>query len=69
MKKLCVPRLSEEQHLELEQLYRKTEVSRSTHLSADGAVISREKLTTNEIADIVRESFVTVWICCAWSQN
>jgi len=60
MKKLYVPRLSEEQILELEQLYRKTEVPR-VRTRAQMVLLSAEKrLTADEIADIVRESSVTV---------
>jgi transposase len=60
MKKLFVPSLSEEQSLELEQLYRKTEVPR-VHTRAQMVLLSAEKkLTADEIADIVRESSVTV---------
>jgi transposase len=60
MKKLYVPPLSEEQILELEQLYRKTEVPR-VRTRAQMVLLSAEKrLTADEIADIVRESSVTV---------
>jgi transposase len=60
MKKLYVPRLSDEQILELEQLYRKTEVPR-VRTRAQMVLLSAEKrLTTEDIADIVRESSVTV---------
>ena len=60
MKKLYVPSLTEEQILELEQLYRKTEVPR-VRTRAQMVLLSVEKkLTADEIADIVRESSVTV---------
>ena len=60
MQKLYVPPLSEEQVLELEQLYRKTEVPR-VRTRAQMVLLSVEKkLTADEIADIVRESSVTV---------
>jgi transposase len=60
MQKLYVPRLSDEQILELEQLYRKTEVPR-VRTRAQMVLLSAEKrLTTEDIADIVRESSVTV---------
>lgn len=60
MKKLFVPSLSEEQILELEQLYRKTEVP-GVRTRAQMVLLSAEKkLTADEIADIVRESSVTV---------
>jgi len=42
MKKLCVPQLSKEQHLELEQLHRKTEVSR-VRIRAQMVLLSAEK--------------------------
>jgi transposase len=60
MKKLFVPSLSEGQILELEQLYRKTEVPR-VRTRAQMVLLSAEnKQTADEIADIVRESSVTV---------
>jgi len=60
MKKLFVPSLSEEQILELEQLYRKTGVPR-VRTRAQMVLLSVEKkLTADEIAEIVRESSVTV---------
>jgi len=60
MKKLFVSSLSEEQILELEHLYRKTEVPR-VRTRAQMVLLSAEKeLTADEIADIVRESSVTV---------
>ena len=60
MKKLYVPSLSEEQILELEQLYRKTEVPRVRTRAQMMLVSAENKLTADEIADIVRESSVTV---------
>jgi len=60
MKKLFVPSLSEEQILELEQLYRKTEVPRIRTRAQMVLLSAEKKLTADEIADIVRESSVTV---------
>ena len=60
MKKLFVPSLSEEQILELEQLYRKTEVPRVRTRAQMVLLSADKKLTADEIADIVRESSVTV---------
>jgi transposase len=60
MKKLFVPSLSEEQIFELEHLYRKTEVPRVRTRAQMGLLSAEKKLTTDEIADIVRESSVTV---------
>lgn len=60
MKKLYVRPLSEEQIVELEELYRKTEVPR-VRTRAQMVLLSAEKgLKAEEIADIVRESSVTV---------
>jgi len=60
MKKLYVPTLSEEQKDELEALYRKTVIPR-IRTRAQMILLSAEKgLNTEEIADIVRESSVTV---------
>jgi transposase len=60
MKKLFVPPLSSEQHLELEQLYRKTEVPRVRTRAQMVLLSAEKKLMADEIADIVRESSVTV---------
>ncbi len=60
MKKLFVPSLSEGQILELEQLYRKTEVPRVRTRAQMVLLSAEKKLTADEIADIVRESSVTV---------
>jgi len=60
MKKLFVPSLSEEQILELERLYRKTEVPRVRTRAQMVLLSAEKKLTADEIADIVRESSVTV---------
>jgi transposase len=60
MKKLFVPSLTEEQILELEQLYRKTEVPRVRTRAQMVLLSAEKKLTADEIADIVRESSVTV---------
>jgi transposase len=60
MKKLYVQVLSEEQKVELEELYRKTEIPR-VRTRAQMVLLSAEKgLLANEIAEIVRESSVTV---------
>jgi len=60
MKKLFVPSLSQGQEAELEQLYRKTEVPR-VRTRAQMVLLSAEKgFNTEEIAEIVRESSVTV---------
>ena len=64
MKKLFVPPLSEPQKRELEELYRKTTVPRE-RTRAQMILLSAEKgLIADEIAEIVRESSVTVlrWI-------
>ena len=55
-----MPSLSEEQILELEQLYRKTEVPRVRTRAQMVLLSAEKKLTAEEIADIVRESSVTV---------
>lgn len=60
MQKLYVPPLSEEQVLELEQLYRKTEVPRVRTRAQMVLLSAEKKLTADAIADIVRESSVTV---------
>ena len=58
--RLYVSRLSAEKIFELEQLYRKTEIPR-VRTRAQMVLLSAEKrLTADEIADIVRESSVTV---------
>lgn len=60
MKKLYVPPLSKEQKAELAGLYRKTALPR-VRTRAQMVLLSAEKrLNTEEIADIVRESSVTV---------
>lgn len=60
MKKLYVPTLSEEQKVELEALYRKTRLPR-VRTRAQMVLLSAEKgLNSEEIADIVRETSVTV---------
>lgn len=60
MKKLFVPSLTEEQILELEHLYRKTEVPRVRTRAQMVLLSAEKKLTADQIADIVRESSVTV---------
>jgi len=58
--RVYVPPLSEEKLFELEQLYRKTEIPR-VRTRAQMVLLSAEKrLKADEIADIVRESSVTV---------
>jgi transposase len=60
MKRLYVPSLSEEHQAELEELYRKT-VQPRLRTRAQMVLLSAEKgLNTEEIAEIVRESSVTV---------
>jgi hypothetical protein len=60
MEKLYVPSLSEEQQVELEELYRKTEVPRVRTRAQMVLLSAEKKLKADEIADIVRESSVTV---------
>ena len=60
MKKLYVPSLSEEQKDELEELYRKTGVPRVRTRAQMILLSAEKKLKAEEIADIVRESSVTV---------
>jgi transposase len=60
MEKLYVPSLSEEQKVELDELYRKTEVPRVRTRAQMVLLSAEKKLKADEIADIVRESCVTV---------
>ena len=60
MEKLYVPSLSEEQKVELDELYRKTEVPRVRTRAQMVLLSAEKKLKVDEIADIVRESSVTV---------
>jgi len=60
MQKIYVPSLSEEQQAELEELYRKTEVPRVRTRTQMILLSAEKRLNTEEIADIVRESSVTV---------
>jgi transposase len=60
MEKLYVPSLSEEQKAELDELYRKTAVSRVRTRAQMVLLSAEKKLKVDEIADIVRESSVTV---------
>jgi transposase len=60
MEKLYVPSLSEEQKVELDELYRKTEVPRVRTRAQMVLLSAEKKLKADEIADIVRESSVTV---------
>jgi len=60
MQKLYVPPLSEERVLELEQLYRRTEVPRVRTRAQMVLLSAEKKLTADAIAEIVRESSVTV---------
>jgi len=58
--RLYVPALSAEKIFELEQLYRKTEVPRVRTRAQMVLLSAEKKLKADEIADIVRESSVTV---------
>ena len=60
MEKLYVPSLSKEQKVELDELYRKTEVPRVRTRAQMVLLSAEKKLKADEIADIVRESSVTV---------
>ena len=60
MEKLYVSSLSEEQKVELDELYRKTEVPRVRTRAQMVLLSAEKKLKADEIADIVRESSVTV---------
>lgn len=60
MEKLYVPSLSEEQKAELDELYRKTAVPRVRTRAQMVLLSAEKKLKVDEIADIVRESSVTV---------
>jgi transposase len=60
MKKLYVPPLSEKQRAELDQLYRKTEVPRVRTRAQMVLLSAEQKLKAEEIAEVVRESAVTV---------
>ncbi len=60
MEKLYVPSLSEEQKVELDELYRKTEVPRVRTRAQMVLLSAEKKFKVDEIADIVRESSVTV---------
>lgn len=59
-KAICVPALSEQERIALDQLYRKTEIPR-VRTRAQMILLSAEKgLKAEEIAEVVRESSVTV---------
>lgn len=60
MEKLYVSSLSEEQKVELDELYRKTEVPRVRTRAQLVLLSAEKKLKVDDIADIVRESSVTV---------
>ncbi|HEX9331201.1 MAG TPA: helix-turn-helix domain-containing protein [Anaerolineales bacterium] len=60
MEKLYVSSLSEEQKVELDELYRKTDVPRVRTRAQMVLLSTEKKLKVDEIADIVRESSVTV---------
>jgi len=60
MEKLYVSSLSEEQKVELDELYRKTEMPRVRTRAQMVLLSAEKKLKVDEIADIVRESSVTV---------
>jgi transposase len=60
MEKLDVPSLSAEQKVELDELYRKTEVPRVRTRAQMVLLSAEKKLKVDEMAEIVRESSVTV---------
>lgn len=60
MEKLYVPPLSQEQKSKLDELYRKTDVPRVRTRAQMVLLSAEKKLKVDEIADIVRESSVTV---------
>src|SRR6266496_129848 len=60
MEKLYMSSLSEEQKVELDELYRKTDVPRVRTRAQMVLLSTEKKLKVDEIADIVRESSVTV---------
>ena len=60
MEKLYVSSLSEEQKVELDELYRKTEMPRVRTRAQMVLLSAEKKLKADELADIVRESSVTV---------
>ena len=59
-KEIYVPPLSERQRAELDQLYRKTEVPRVRTRAQMVLLSAEQKLKAEEIAEVVRESSVTV---------
>ena len=59
-KAIYVPSLSEQQRTELDQLYRKTEVPRVRTRAQMVLLSAEKKLKAEEIAEVVRESAVTV---------
>jgi transposase len=59
-KAIYVPALTEPQRVELEQLYRKTEVPRVRTRAQMVLLSAEQKLKAEEIAEVVRESSVTV---------
>jgi transposase len=59
-KAMHVPPLSEQQRTELDQLYRKTEVPRMRTRAQMVLLSAEQKLKSEEIAEVVRESSVTV---------
>jgi transposase len=60
MERLYVPSLSAEQKVELDELYRKTDVPRVRTRAQIVLLSAEKKLKVDEIAEIVRESSVTV---------
>lgn len=59
-KAIYVPPLSEQQRAELDELYRKTEVPRVRTRAQMVLLSAEQKLKAEEIAEVVRESSVTV---------
>lgn len=59
-KAIYVPPLSEQQRTELDELYRKTEVPRVRTRAQMVLLSAEQKLKAEEIAEVVRESAVTV---------
>ena len=60
MKRIQVPPLNEEQHAELEELYQKTKTPRYRTRAQMVLLSAEQGLKAEEIAQIVRESHVTV---------
>jgi transposase len=62
-KAIYVPPLSEQQRADLDQFYRKTEVPRVRTRTQMVLLSAEKKLKAEEIAEVVRESAVTVLRC------